>query len=217
MDPLHFSLAVAPIAVYLILLGIINLTGKPFVTTGARDSAALGVAISGLVIAGPMELFLPEAAANRFGAFVWLLLIAFYGLCMSLIVLLMRPRIVIYNVSVEQLRPLLSAVVGKLDKEARWAGESVTCPYLGVQLHIESSAAFRNIQLVSSGPRQSYAGWRQLELELSESLRPIRSGPNPFGLAFVLIGSILGLSTAVWMALDTQGVTQALSEMLRLP
>ncbi len=63
----------------------------------ARDVAALGMAIAGFIVAGPMELFLPAAATNRFGAYVWLLLLAFYGLCLTLVVLLMRPRLVIYN------------------------------------------------------------------------------------------------------------------------
>ena len=105
MDPLHFCIAIAPLSVYFLMLGILNLYGRPFVTTGARDAAALGIGISGLVIAGPMELFFPEAAASQYGSFVWILLISFYGLCVSLIVLLMRSRIVIYNTSLEQLRP----------------------------------------------------------------------------------------------------------------
>lgn len=215
MDPLHFFIAVAPVAVYMLLLGVINLTGRPFLTTGARDAAALGVAISGFIIAGPMELFLPEAAANRFGPFVWLLLIAFYGLCLSLVVLLMRPRFVIYNVTPEQIRPLLAAVVTKLDKDARWAGDSVTLPSMDVQLHVESFGPLRNVQLVSSGPRQSYVGWRRLEIELHQALKPIRSGPNPYGVALLLVSAMIAVGTAAWMASDHQGVAQSLDEMLR--
>ena len=60
MDPLHATIALAPVAVYLLLLGMINLSARPLVTSGLRDSAALGIAASGFVIAGPMELFLPE-------------------------------------------------------------------------------------------------------------------------------------------------------------
>ena len=80
-----------------------QLSGWPFVTTGTRDTAALGIGIIGLVIAGPMELFFPEEAASQFGGKVWLLLIAFYGLCVSLIVLLLRSRIVVYNITGNQL------------------------------------------------------------------------------------------------------------------
>ena len=51
MDPLHFCIAVAPFAVYLLLFGYLNLRGRPFVTTGARDSAALAIGIIGLAAA----------------------------------------------------------------------------------------------------------------------------------------------------------------------
>ena len=67
MDPLHFSVAAIPLAVYLLLIGILNLRKKPFVTTGARDSAALAIGIAGLMIIGPMKLFFPEGAGSRFG------------------------------------------------------------------------------------------------------------------------------------------------------
>ena len=80
MDPLHTVIAIGPLGVYLLLIGLLNLGRRPFVTTGGRDLAALGVGISGLMIAGPMELFMPEAPARHFGGFVWLLLIALYGL-----------------------------------------------------------------------------------------------------------------------------------------
>ena len=67
MDPLHLSIALSPLAVYFVLLGIINLSARPQLTTGARDTAALAVGLSGLVVVGPMELFLPERAAAQFG------------------------------------------------------------------------------------------------------------------------------------------------------
>ena len=59
VDALHLSIALGPLAVYLLLLGFVNLSTRPFVTTGARDVGALGLAIAGLIVAGPMELFLP--------------------------------------------------------------------------------------------------------------------------------------------------------------
>ena len=121
-----------------------------------RDVAALGMAIAGFIVAGPMELFLPEAATDRFGGTVWLLLLAFYGLCLTLIVLLMRPRLVIYNANPEQLRSILAEVVAQLDDEARWAGDSLVLPKLGVQLHVELFGAMRNVQLVVGRPQTEF-------------------------------------------------------------
>jgi hypothetical protein len=176
----------------------------------------LGVAISGFVVAGPMELFLPEAAANRFGGYVWVLLLAFYALCLTLWVLLLRPRLVVYNATAEQLRPILAGVVAELDKEARWAGESLVLPQLGVQLHIEPFGGARNAQLMAAGPQQSYAGWRRMELTLANALRKTKTPPNPRGFVFLFTGVLMACFATFGMVHDTESVAQALREMLRL-
>ena len=215
VDPLHFVIGVGPLAVYLLLIGILNYSKRPFLTTGGRDATALGVAISGLIIAGPMELFMPPAAADRFAGWVWILLLMFYGLCVSLFILLMRPRLVIYNISVDQLRPLLMEAVQEIDKESRWAGDSLTVPNLGIQLHVEPSI-LRNVQLVSSGPKQSLDGWLKLEEKLTETLKPVRSSRNPIGLGMMILAGLIGLTGAIWMLSSPQSVAQSLSEMLRM-
>jgi hypothetical protein len=175
----------------------------------------LGLAISGFVVAGPMELFLPEAAAVIFGGFVWLLLLGFYGLCLMLLVLALRPRLVIYNVTVDQLRPILADVVSGLDPDARWAGESLTLPRWHVQLHIEPFVAMRNVQLVSTGPRQSYGGWRRLENALAEALRETKGQANPYGFSLILFGLLMVALVTYGVVSDTQSVEHALREMLR--
>ena len=215
MDPLHFCIAVAPLAVYLLLIGLLNLSSKAFVTTGARDAAALGIGISGMVIAGPMELFFPEGAASQFGGYVWLALILFYGLCVSLVVLLMRSRIVVYNIAGDQLMPVLKSIAHKLDKDSRWAGEMLMMPNLKVHLHVESSDWSRNIQLCAGGSQQSYDGWRALEQELRRELSPIEVRPNLLGIGFLVVSGLLSLGAAIWLVTDQQAVAQAFTEMLR--
>ncbi len=215
MDPLHFAIAMGPLAVYFLLLGMINLSSRPFLTTGARDTAALGVGISGFMIAGPMELFLPEAAATQFGPWVWVLLLAFYGLCLTLIVLLMKPRFVIYNITVDQLRPMLADVVKEIDADARWAGDSLVLPKLGVQLHVEPFSPLRNVQLIASGTNQNFNGWRHLELKLDAALKKANNGRNLYGFFLVTCGLVLCVMVTTWLLSDQAGVAQALGEMLR--
>lgn len=215
MDPLHFTIATGPLAAYLLLLGMINLLRRPILTTGARDTAVLGIALSGFVVAGPMELFLPEAAAFRFGPWVWVLMLAFYFLGLTLWVLLLRPRLVVYNIATEQLRPVLASVVADLDKDFRWAGDILVLPQLEVQLQVESSPLMRNVQLVSAGSRQSYNGWRQLEIALAEALRETRGSANPLGFFLVTLAVTITTGALFWMANDSRGVAQALNEMLR--
>jgi hypothetical protein len=215
IDALHVSIALGPLAVYLLLVGIINLSRRPFLTTGARDVAAIGVAISGFIAAGPMELFLPEAAADRFGPYVWLLLLAFYGLCLTLLVLMMRPRLVIYNANPEQLRSILSEVVNDLDSDARWAGDSLVLPHLGVQMHVEPFGAMRNAQLVAAGPRQSYTGWRRLEVALAKTLKATKAARNPQGYIMIAIGALMIGMIAYTTISDPTTVVQRLDELLR--
>ncbi len=98
-----------------------------------------------------MQLFMPEPAAANFGRLVWALLLGFYALAMILWILLSRPRLVIYNLRIDQFRPLMSEIALKLDDQARWAGDSLVLPKLGVQLHIDDFPMLRNITLKSVG------------------------------------------------------------------
>ena len=216
-DPLHQCIAFGPLVVYLLILGTINLGRRPLVTTGSRDTAALGIAISGFVVAGPMELFLPETTAAMLGGWIWALLVTFYLLCLMLVVLLMRPRLVIYNVTFEQLRPALADVVKRLDDQARWTGESLLMPNLQVQLTVEPSAVMKNVQLVAAGATQNIAGWRRLEDALSTELKQSRGTPNPYGVFLISFALLIGCGTLYWMYRDPAGVTQALDHMLRRP
>ncbi|MCA9121684.1 MAG: hypothetical protein H6822_36175 [Planctomycetaceae bacterium] len=216
MDPLHLCIALSPLSVYLLLLGVINLSRRPLVTNGARDAAALGVAISGFVVVGPMELFVPEATILRLGVFVWALLLAFYAMCLTLFVLLMRPRLVIYNIRPDQVRPMLAELVNDLDRESRWAGECLIIPNLGVQLHVEASPGMRNVQLIAAGPHQSYDGWHRLEKTLSTSLRQVQSVRNPYGFSLVFFALLMIGSVTFWLVQDADTVAHSLREMLRL-
>lgn len=216
MDPLHLCIALSPLSVYLLLLGVINLSRRPLVTNGARDAAALGLAISGFVIVGPMELFVPEATILRLGVFVWALLISFYAMCLTLFVLLMRPRLVIYNIRPDQVRPMLAELVNELDRESRWAGECLIIPNLGVQLHVEASAGMRNVQLIAAGANQSYDGWHRLEKTLTTSLRQVQSVRNPYGFSLIFFSLLMIGLVTFWLVQDADAVAQSLREMLRL-
>lgn len=215
MDPLHFCIAIAPLSVYLLMLGFLNLRRRPFLTTGARDAGAVGIALMGFVVAGPMELFFPEGAASRFGPWVWVLMLVFYGLCVSLLVLLMRPRIVIYNISMEELKPILTRIAHQIDSKSRWTADSLLLPSLNVHLHAESVDWLRNIQLSSGGNRQSFEGWKQLELELEKALRKIKVRPNFAGVPLLLLSAAFAIGSAAWMLGDPDSVAAAMENLLR--
>jgi hypothetical protein len=192
VDPFRLAIALVPVAAYVLLLGLLNFRRRPFLTSGGCDVAALGAALSGLVFVGPMELFRPEAATRSFGNYIWLFLLLFYWLCLVLYVLLSRPRLVIYNISAEELHPVLAEAASRLDPAGRWAGNNLSLPGLGLQLHLDSLDSMRNVSLVASGGRQNLEGWRRLSRELGRSLSAMRVKANPraaglLGVSFALI------------------------------
>ena len=215
MDSLHFCIAVVPLAVYLLMMGLLNLRRHPFVTTGARDAATLGIGVVGFVIAGPMELFFPEGAASQFGAWVWVSLIVFYGLCVSLVVLLMRPRIVIYNVSLEELRPILSKIALELDPKSRWIGDALVIPRLKIHMHVEAVVSLRNVQMVAGGNHQSMEGWLRVERELKQHMAKVAVGPNVMGVPFLVASGLLAATAAGYLLSDTEAVKLALDHFFR--
>jgi hypothetical protein len=215
-DPLHACIAFGPLAMYLLVLGAINLSTRPLVTTGARDLIALGLAMAGLVVAGPMELFLIEAAAVDFGGWVvWIIMLVLYGLVVLCVALMTRPRLVIYNVTSEQLLPVLEEVLAKVDPQVRWVGNSIVSQGLGVQLTVEMQPVMKNVLLVSAGPQQSFSGWSRLHHDLAAALRPARGTPNPFGATLLTVGLMLAGIITWLMARDPSAVQQALNDMLR--
>lgn len=206
IDPFRFSVAIVPLAAYSVLLGLIHLRRRPLLTTGARDLAALSLAVAGLIAIGPLHLFLPVTAAARFGPYVWLLLFALYGLLVTFLILSARPRLVVYNISTDALRPVLAEVAVGLDRGARWAGDSLFLPALGINLQLDGFPAMRCVSIVANSPHQDPGTWRRLEVALAGALRPIRVDPNPRGVIQIALGLAMLAVALVFVASDPQGV-----------
>ena len=216
MDPLHFCISILPVSIYMLLIGSINLSRRSLVTTGARDLAALAIAVSGFMIAGPLELFLPEAVAAVLGAWVWVPLIMLYALVTTLVLLLMRPRLVIYNISASQLRVLLERVLRELDPQTSWAGNAASAPNLGVQLAVESYPGIRNVSLSSVGPEQSQDGWHHLRVHLAAELAQHTQPRNAQGASYVMLSLVLAGTVLYSVVMGQQEIAQAFVEMLRI-
>lgn len=214
MDSFSACEAFGPLAIYLLLLSAINLSGRALVVRGTRETVALGLALAGLVSIGPMQLFMPQEAAGRFGGYVWLLLVSFYALCLSLVIILSRPRVVIYNIRLEALRGVLQDTARGLDSDATWAGHSLSMPLARVHLQIESFEPLGNVSLVATSDDQSIAGWRRLEAALADKLRETPVAGQPHGLWMALIAVAILAALTFWVADDPQAVAQGLCRML---
>lgn len=216
MDPLHVAIAIIPVAMYLLLIGWINLSPRPFVTTGVRDSAALAIAITGFMVTGPMELFLPEAVASIVGGWVWLPLLLLFGLVVTLALLLMRPRLVVYNIAASDLKETLQRCIASLDPKAEWAGDCVVSSELGIQLAIEKYPGIRNVTLASVGPEQDLDGWRKVESQLRRALADSKQPANTQGFSYVFLSSLLTAGVIYSLLNGRQELAEAFREMMRM-
>jgi hypothetical protein len=213
VDPFRLAIALVPLAAYVLLLGLLNLRRRPFLTSGGCDVAALGVALSGLMFVGPLELFRPDAWTRSLGNYIWLFLVLFYWLWLVLVVLLARPRLVIYNISAEELHPVLAEAANRLDPAGRWAGSNLSLPGLGVQLHLDSLDIMRNVSLVASGGRQNLDGWRRLARELGRPLSSMRVKANPRAVGLLGVSLALFATCVTQLLMHPTELVQAMNEV----
>jgi hypothetical protein len=217
MEAVPLAVAVGPLALYLLALGLMNLRQRPTVIAGSTDAAALACAVSGLIVVGPMNLFLPAAAVIRFGPFAWLLLLGCYGLCAVLYILVARPRLVVFNISLDRFRSLLLPLAERLDHDVETAGDGLQMPQLSVQFHLEAAPAMRTVSLIATGDHQSYSGWKRLHRELSAELRKSEVRRNPRGFTLLACAlALLGWTTLQLLQTPSAAIAQQLHDILRV-
>jgi hypothetical protein len=215
MDTFSACLAFGPLGIYLLVLGLINISRRPLVVTGTRETLSLGLALMGLVIVGPMQLFMPQQAALRFGEFVWLLLLGFYLLCLTMVILLSRPRLIVYNIAPEDLDAALDTAAQRIDADTVRAGKSLYLPLARVHLHIEPFPPLGNVALIATGDEQSVSGWRRLEHSLRQAVQEAAPAGGTQGIWLLAIGSLMLAGLAYWVADDPQTIAQGLQRILR--
>lgn len=188
-------LALLPLGGYLLLLGWLHLRRRPSAVSGGLDVVALAAGLSGLVLAGPLALLQPAV-----GTAVWAALMMLGALVLIVAggLLATRPRLVIYNVTVEQLRPVMAEVVGRLDGSARWAGESVVMPARGLQVLMDGRGLARCVSVVAVGTRASPEGWSEFARQLRRGARGLRVRRNPWGAAFAAVGAVCIAGAVAW-------------------
>lgn len=183
IEPFTILLALLPLIGYLIIFSYVRVSGRGLVTTGARDIAAVAVAISGLLAVGPAELFFPQTAAIVFGPVVWLALILFYALIVTLIALTSTPKLIVFGRSVDEVYEPLLRAAKKLDETAIGdAGRmQINLPGLNVDLRVDGQRGVDHAKVVSFQPIASRRFWSRLLGELrheiaSETVRVPRRG-----------------------------------------
>lgn len=199
---LALGLAVVPLGLYLVGIGCLHLRRRPSLLPGSLDFALLAAGIAGLGLVGPLALLAPLAGGIPSIAGVPVLLAAFL-LLMAIAVLVMRPRLVIYNITLDQLRPVVAEVVAGLDASARWAGETAALPARGIQLHLDGRGSMRSVSVVAVGARTSPEGWTEFSRRLRQAVGRLKVRSSPWGGLFAGLG---GLLLVIAIALAVRGL-----------
>ena len=197
IEPFAVLLALLPLIGYLLILAVTRIMGRAIVTTGGRDIAALGIAVSGAAAVGPAELFFPNSAATVFGPWVWIALIAFYGLVLSLLALTFPPRLVVYGRTPEELfQPLMNAAK-KLDPDAvAMDGLRIHLPGSGYHFRLDGFQNIDHAQVVAFESGVPLRIWNGLlanfRAEVEKMPKPSpRRGHSMLLVALGLIGILL--------------------------
>jgi|688.fasta_scaffold965886_1 hypothetical protein len=216
MSVFSLIIALGPVSIYWVLVGYLYLRKKPLVVSASRDTICLGLAMIGMFLIGPAELFFPNAAFNLLGVSVWLFIVMLYLSILLFLVLGTRPRLVVYGLSDEQLLNLLQTHLSKLDHQANFLGKHLVAPTLGIEAVIEPAGFGRVSQLSATSRQQNIQGWAQLERSLAHQLASCVVPSQAIGRWWLALG--LGVLLAIFYSLtrNTDAVAQGFKEMLRL-
>lgn len=188
LDNLPLWVAILPLGIYCCLLGSLQLRRRPLVISGAWDSVLLGAGLSGFVAIGPLAAVQPLLGGSPWSEVILLLL---YVLVVAVCILFARPRLLIYNATIEQVRPLVAEIAVAVDPAVRWAGEGLALPNIGLQAHVEGNGPLRTVSLVALHSQEAAEGWNDLSRRLRRTARRLRVRPSPVGGVLVAVGVIL--------------------------
>lgn len=186
--------ALVPLAAYLLAIGLLHLRRRPSALAGGWDAVALAAAVGAAIVLGPIDLVLPASVGAPWR---WVVAAGCFTLAAVTAQLAMRSRLVVYNVSVEQLRPIVARVATALDPLARWAGETVALPGRDVQVHLDGRGGMRSVTLVTLGTRTSPEGWVEFSRRLRRALRELRVRRSPWAALFLAAAVAVGVASAL--------------------
>jgi hypothetical protein len=191
--------ALLPLAAYFLGLAVLHMRRRPSVVSGQIDALLLVAAVSGFVVAGPLALLQPAAGTSALTA---VMLLVGFLLMVAMCLLASRPRVVVYNATLDQVRPLVAEVVGGLDASARWAGETAALPARGLQIHLDARGPARTVSIVAGGGRAAAESWAEFSRRLRRSVRSLRVRSSPWAWGFAALGATV-FAAASWLALQS--------------
>ena len=174
---------VAPIALYFLVLGLVNSHARPCLITSRGDFVALTCALMPVLL-WPVPTFVRSGMA-------WLLVVGLIVAAALFIWLLVTcgPGFVIYNISQARCTSLLDDVLRRLGLSGTWSGNSWQANDGSLTIHLRRFALLRNVALhVDAHDRDAAGLVSELGAELDRGLASVAQLPSSMGACLVLIG-----------------------------
>ncbi len=195
---------VMPVALYFLVLGLLNSRRHPQLLSGRLDFALLIVALSPLFV-------LP--VLNLFGLSLLSISAAVVLLALGILALSPRDRTwVIYNMPADEVRRILTRAVRMMGLDLDGEGDSYRVESQGASIQIKSFAPLRNVTIRLQGGGAQLGA--QLEKTLGRSLVAVESQTSPMAMSLLLVATAMLVAPLALMAHRVPEIVRLLGDLL---
>ena len=203
---LDFTTVAVPVAVYFLILGLLNSRAHPQLLTARRDFALLVGALSPLFL---LPLF-PYVLTFAAGLLVTLVLLA--GVC----VLVPRRRSwVIYNLLPSQgsliVEPTLRDMHLRITPRGRVGFD---LPEQHATVEVSAFPLLRNVSIRLRGEGDLSTLTKRFERKLGEELASVRTEPSPMAVGLLLVGTAMLVAPLAMVAHRADEIVRILTDLL---
>lgn len=199
--PLRLASVVVPVAVYFLVLGLLNSRRRPQLLTARQDFALLVLALSPLGLL-PVWAFVHSA----WGAIV---AVAIGGVLMKL---LLPPRRswVIYNVTGQQARQVARSALADCGLDVVERPDGFDLPG-GARLEVRSFSLLRNATLRLTGADAQVG---QFEANIWRRLAVMHTDASPMAVSMMLVASIMLVAPLAMVAQRAPEIVRILTDLM---
>ena len=195
---------VAPVAVYFLILGLLNSRRHPQLLTGRKDFTLLVTAL------GPV-VFLP--AMGVFG-YSMPVLVAVAAVLVASVVLLAPPgrSWVVYNLSGDSAADVLSGALRNMGLEFTRRGERFLLTAPAAEIELNGFSLLRNVTIRMCGGDDKLAG--AFQRTLAARLGTIQAKPNAMAVSLLLVSTAMLTAPLALMAQNMPQIVRVLTGLL---
>ena len=203
-DTFRIATVIVPVAVYFLILGILNTRRHPQLLTCRRDFALMAGALSPM-FAIPLLGLVGATALTAAAIFAGLL---------GLVVLLLPRHTgwVIYNLSASQARKIIASVLASLNADYREVADGFELPASSTRIRVSGFSLLRNVSIRLEGTSPEFAKPFGAALHRAVAASPAES--TPMATAMLLIATAMLLAPLTLVARRVPEIVRVLTDLL---